>query len=169
MFACLWVRVSLKYLSLCDDPFCVCAVVYLPDKWGIRGVTLHRKDSEEDGWFCIHGKESGSRKLTGSQGVPCAIGGSPVVMTLWTVVMETDLNRMPMEKNMSPGLFNETASSAAQTLVDWKVLKYRAVMKKTSLSAFAAVEHKTKTKNPAVKLVLLLIKTAADCRLRSPC
>lgn len=61
---------------------------------------------------------------------------------------------------MSPGLFNGTASSAARPLVDRKVLKYRAVLKKqTGLSAFAAVAHKTKakTKNPAVKLVVAVL------------
>lgn len=101
-YVCLSVSacVSEILVSLCYYPFCVCAVVHLPDKWGIGGVTLRQKDREEDGWFCIHGKESGSRKLTGSQGVPCAIGGSPVVMTLWTVVMGTDLKRMPVEKHV---------------------------------------------------------------------
>lgn len=87
---------------------------------------------------------------------------------------------------MSPGLFNGTASSAARPLVDRKVLKYRAVLKKqTGSSAFAAVVHKTKakTKKPCsearcrctllssscpICVLLLLIKTAADCRLHSP-
>lgn len=158
MFACLWAHVSLKYLSLCDDPFCVCAVVYLPDKWGIGGVTLHRKDREDDGWFCIHGKESGSRKLTGSQGVPCAIGGSPVVMTLWTVGMETDLNWMPMEKHVAWFIqWNSIMCSANTCWLESFKAQHRKNKQVCQHLQLSHTKLRPRQKNPAVKLVVAVL------------
>lgn len=71
-----------EYLCLCviiPLSVCMCVSARQVRNWG-RDPAL--KDREENGWFCIHGTDSGSRKPTGSQGVPRAIGGSPVVMTL---------------------------------------------------------------------------------------
>lgn len=171
------------FVSASVSSVCVCQSTHLfrvitppgepqhqPDKWGIGGATLHSGwgGRRGTGLYLRHGEpKQGVKQEVGVFHAPS--GGSPVVMTLWAVAMETPPTQTECWcRATSTGFVNEPA--AALALVEEKVVLF--------LCFIPSYEAKEPTKTLAVirsgasclhaqLCAFLIIETAADLRLDS--